>query len=71
MLSAGNVSDVTAAPALLEQAKPMRYLVPTRATTPIGSAIRYVRQVPHRSFLAAATASAPSAMTGAATAAAT
>ena len=49
----------------------MRYLVPTRATTPIGSAIRYVRQVPHRSFLAAATASAPSAMTGAATAAAT
>ena len=27
MLSAGNVSDVTAAPALLERAKPMRYLV--------------------------------------------
>ncbi len=27
MLSAGNVSDVTVAPALLKRAKPMRYLV--------------------------------------------
>ena len=54
MLSAGNVSDVTAAPALLERAKPTRYLVadkgydadrlrhslPAEGTTPVVSGRR-------------------------------
>jgi hypothetical protein len=69
MLAAGNVRDMEAAPALLERAGCMRYLLATRATTPTGSGARCGTPVPFRSPPAAA--SEPSATTRNATAAAT
>lgn len=71
MLSAGNVSDVTAAPALLGQVRPARYLVADKGydADRLHTSLHVASIIPV--FLAAATASVPSAMIGAATAAAT
>ena len=71
MLTAGNVSDIKAAPALLERAGRMRYLLATKAMTPTNCGARCETQAPFRSSLDAATASAPSVTTRVATVAAT
>ena len=63
MLNAGNVSDIKAAPALLQRAGGMRYLLADRATTLTNCGAHFETQVLFRSSLGAATASAPSATT--------
>ncbi|KQM46305.1 hypothetical protein ASE69_16550 [Sphingomonas sp. Leaf208] len=78
MLTPGNVSDIKAAPALLERAGRMRYLLGDKSvlslskwpTMPIACAVRFVTQALHLSFLDAATGSEPFAMTNSDTAAA-
>ena len=70
-LTPGNVSDITAAPALLEHARRTRYLLGDKpvlslskgATTPTAYAVPSVRQALSPSFLDAATGSEPSATT--------
>jgi hypothetical protein len=78
MLTPGNVSDIKAAPALLERAGRMRYLLGDKSvlslskwpTMPIACAVRFVTQALPLSFLDAATGSEPFAMTNSDTAAA-
>ena len=70
MLTPGNVSDMTAAPALLERAGRMSYLLGDKGYDADGSASSFAILVPRLSSPAAATASAPSATTSSATPAA-
>lgn len=60
MLTVGNVSDVKAAPALLERAGPMRYLLGDKATMRTPCVFHCGRGGPYRSFLDGATARHPS-----------
>ena len=71
MLTAGNVSDVKAAPALLERAGRMRYLLANKGyeADHLRRSLRDAKVVPV--IPVAATASAPSAATNSATALAT
>ncbi len=71
MLTASNVSDVKAAPALLERAGRMRYLLADKAAMPTGCVVRYVTPEPPPSFPDGETANVPSATTRTGIAAAT
>jgi len=53
MLTAGNVSDMKAAPALLQRAGRMRYLLATKAMTLTNCGARWEREALSRSSLAA------------------
>jgi hypothetical protein len=63
MLTPGNVSDVKAAPALIERAGRRRYLLGDKATMLTGFAVRCAMPVLSLSFPVGETASAQSAMT--------
>jgi hypothetical protein len=71
MLSAGNVSDVTAAPALLKQAGACATYLPTKATMATSCGACSATLAPFASSPAGAAASAPSATIGNVTAAVT
>ena len=63
MLTPGNVSDVAAAPALLERVTGMRYLLGDKGYDADRLGVRYAKQEPLRSSRADETASAQSVMT--------
>ncbi len=71
MLTAGNVSDVKAAPALLERAGRMRYLLADKGYDGNGCAARFATPEPFPSSPDDAIANVPSATTRTDTAAAT